>query len=78
MKNWLGIALAFKADTLALSLGLTGIYLANFQNKDNNYSFLFLGSLLFGFSLIFKQQYVSIIIAMLILVYLRKIKKIYF
>lgn len=76
VKNWLGIALAFKADTLALSLGLTGIYLANFQNKDNNYSFLFLGSLLFGFSLIFKQQYVSIIIAMLIFGLFKKNKKI--
>lgn len=59
-RNWLIYAVEFKPDTIAFLLGSLGIIVAKADNEDDiaPLSYL-LGSLLTGFALVFKQQYVA-------------------
>lgn len=57
--KWLVYAIEFKPDVLAFDIGSLGIIIGILENKENNFYRFFLGTILFGIAIIFKQQYVA-------------------
>lgn len=66
-KDWLLYAVEFKPDTIALLLGYTGLLLSRsiIMNRVKVLGY-FLSSLLIGVAIIFKQQYIAFLVALII------------
>ena len=76
VENWVFMALSFKADTIALCFGLIGLLLANLSIKKKSNFLFYFGSFFFGFGLIFKQQYIAALVALIFFGFFKKDKKI--
>lgn len=61
---WLAYASEFKPDTIALSLGFSGLIVSSFLRVDSRFSMIFCGALLCSIALVFKQQYISFIVGL--------------
>lgn len=62
--HWLAYASEFKPDTIALSLGFSGLIVSSFLRVDSRFSMIFCGALLCSIALVFKQQYISFIVGL--------------
>lgn len=56
---WLSYAVEFKPDTIALSMGLLGMYASSFLVSNVRVYRILIGAFLCAIALIFKQQYVA-------------------
>jgi hypothetical protein len=72
--DWLIYACEFKPDTIAFCIGALGIIIANVDksSKKINYLKFIFGFLLTGIAICFKQQYVSLILGLLIFSIIKK------
>jgi hypothetical protein len=65
VKDWLFYAIEFKADTISLLSGFVGLYIAGFLGGKVSLMRLILGALLFSGAVVFKQQYVALVLGVL-------------
>ncbi len=64
-RHWLSYAVEFKPDVISLLFGFAGLSAAGFLNKKVSITMLIFGALLFSGAIIFKQQYVALVVGVL-------------
>lgn len=74
--DWFSYAIEFKPDTIAFLLGFIGLLVAGLYNDESvSYFWVFIGALICGAALMFKQQYIAFLLGLVIYVLVFPSKK---